>query len=151
MRSTVKKALIIGLAISALLFVAMADSGSSSEEAKAAVQIVYTEKPGDGEEPEAFHIKTLASVLGSEEAAKDAILYSYKEAASGFSAKLTPQQVAELSMLSGVDLRQKCAVGFNYDNTYWVSFLQAQHENPLLVKTLASAIQCIYDVGLKNR
>ncbi|KAL4183488.1 hypothetical protein AMTRI_Chr11g155390 [Amborella trichopoda] len=97
MRSTVKKALIIGLAISALLFVAMADSGSSSEEAKAAVQIVYTEKPGDGEEPEAFHIKTLASVLGSEEAAKDAILYSYKEAASGFSAKLTPQQVAELS------------------------------------------------------
>lgn len=34
---------------------------SSSSEAK--VHIVYTERPED-EEPEAYHIKTLASVLG---------------------------------------------------------------------------------------
>ncbi|KAF6139434.1 hypothetical protein GIB67_026276 [Kingdonia uniflora] len=62
----------------------------------AAVHIVYVDKP-EGDEPEAFHIRTLASVLGSEEAAKDAILYSYKNAASGFSCKLTPEQVTQLS------------------------------------------------------
>ncbi|KAK9906234.1 hypothetical protein M0R45_031197 [Rubus argutus] len=78
------------------------NSNSGSSSPKSAVQIVYTERPQQNEEPEAYHIRTLASVLGSEEAAKEALIYSYKTAASGFSAKLTPQQVAEISKQPGV-------------------------------------------------
>ncbi|KAF2930925.1 hypothetical protein DAI22_05g172000 [Oryza sativa Japonica Group] len=62
---------------------------------EATVQIVYLDRPADAD-PEEFHIRTLAPVLGSEEKAKEAVLYHYKHAASGFSAKLTPQQVEEL-------------------------------------------------------
>ncbi|XVF63290.1 hypothetical protein PTKIN_Ptkin09bG0076100 [Pterospermum kingtungense] len=76
-------------------------SKSSSASSESAVHIIYTEKPQD-EQPEAYHIRTLASVLGSEEAAKKALIYSYKTAASGFSAKLTPQQVEEISKQPGV-------------------------------------------------
>ncbi|XP_050269163.1 subtilisin-like protease SBT3.3 [Quercus robur] len=76
-------------------------SSSSSSESESAVHIVYVERPQDME-PEAFHIQTLASVLGSEEAAKEALIYSYKTAASGFSAKLTPQQVSLIAKLPGV-------------------------------------------------
>ncbi|PQQ18322.1 subtilisin-like protease SBT3.11 [Prunus yedoensis var. nudiflora] len=66
----------------------MADSAPKSvaSSSESAVHIVYTERPLENEEPEAYHIRTLASVLGS-----------YKTAASGFSAKLTPQQVEEIS------------------------------------------------------
>ncbi|KAM7462863.1 hypothetical protein LguiA_030984 [Lonicera macranthoides] len=76
-------------------------SAESSAEA-AAVHIVYTEKPAENEEPEGYHIRTLAAVLGSEDAAKEALLYSYKSAASGFSAKLTPNQVTQMSSQPGV-------------------------------------------------
>ncbi|BBH09111.1 Proteinase inhibitor, propeptide [Prunus dulcis] len=80
--------------------VAMANSAPKSvaSSSESAVHIVYTERPLENEEPEAYHIRTLASVLGSEEAAKGALIYSYKTAASGFSAKLTPQQVEEISI-----------------------------------------------------
>ncbi|CAN1301947.1 Subtilisin-like protease SBT3.17 [Linum perenne] len=86
----------------------MADSTPSvvhpaSSSADAAVHIVYTERPDGNEQPEAFHIRTLTSVLGSsDQAAKDALLYSYKTAASGFSAKLTPDQVEQMSKQPGV-------------------------------------------------
>ncbi|KAG0495382.1 hypothetical protein HPP92_000074 [Vanilla planifolia] len=63
---------------------------------KTTVHIVYVNRP-EGEEPESFHIRTLASVLGSEEAAREALIYHYKHAMSGFSAKLTSGQVAALS------------------------------------------------------
>ncbi|KAB5534133.1 hypothetical protein DKX38_017219 [Salix brachista] len=81
----------------------MADSSSA-----ASVQIVYTKRPQD-EEPEAYHIRTLASILGKyctvcEDAAKEALLYSYNTVASGFSAKLTPQQAEQISSVHNVKL-----------------------------------------------
>ncbi|KAL6503815.1 hypothetical protein OROGR_025738 [Orobanche gracilis] len=77
----------------------MAIDPSSSE---ATVHIVYTERPEEGQEPEQYHIKTLASVCGSEDAARKAFLYSYSHAASGFAAKLTSDQVSQLSKQAGV-------------------------------------------------
>ncbi|KAJ8506785.1 hypothetical protein OPV22_007671 [Ensete ventricosum] len=77
----------------------MAEATTKPEEAT--VQIVYVERP-ETEEPETFHIRTLAAVLGSEEAAKDAVIYHYKHASSGFSAKLTQSQVEQLSRQPGV-------------------------------------------------
>ncbi|CAN6844645.1 unnamed protein product [Brassica oleracea] len=92
--------LIVVVVLALFASITMAEStGEASSEAK--VHIIYTEKPTD-EEPKDYHLRTLSSALGSEEAAKDALIYSYKEAASGFSAKLTPEQVTEISKQPGV-------------------------------------------------
>ncbi|CAL0333420.1 unnamed protein product [Lupinus luteus] len=77
------------------------DSAASPTSTAPTVNIVFTEKP-EGEDPEPYYIRILSAVLGSEEAAKEALLYSYKNAASGFSAKLTPQQVIGISKQPGV-------------------------------------------------
>ncbi|KAG6751105.1 hypothetical protein POTOM_045623 [Populus tomentosa] len=92
---------LILLLVVVIFVIKMAESVPSTADSSKSVQIVYTEKPQD-EEPEAYHIRTLASVLGSEDAAKEALIYSYKTAASGFSAKLSPEQVEQISKLPGV-------------------------------------------------
>ncbi|KAG2698588.1 hypothetical protein I3843_07G157500 [Carya illinoinensis] len=93
------------LSLLLLISTAMAESAPTTKpgdsSSSASVQIVYTERP-QGEDPEAYHIRTLTAVLGSEAAAKEALLYSYKTAASGFSAKLTPDQVSQISKQPGV-------------------------------------------------
>ncbi|XP_010415915.1 PREDICTED: subtilisin-like protease SBT3.4 [Camelina sativa] len=87
---------------SLLASIVMAETtGDATVSSEAKVHIVYTEKPTD-EEPKTYHLRTVSSALGSEEAANDALIYSYREAASGFSAKLTPEQVAEISKQPGV-------------------------------------------------
>lgn len=97
-----------------LILINMAEStGSPSSEAT--IQIVYTEQPQD-ERPEDYHIRVLSAVLGSEEAAREALLYSYKNAATGFSAKLTPEQVVEISSMLPLFSKK-----FNAFNSYLVS------------------------------
>ena len=84
-----------------ILFVASISSAMAEASEKKSVHIVYMDRP-EGEEPEAFHIKTLASAVGSEAAAKEAVIYHYTHAASGFSAKLTSKEAEELSKQPGV-------------------------------------------------
>ncbi|CAL9112794.1 unnamed protein product [Musa acuminata var. zebrina] len=87
------------LLAASLLFSSSSSLSTSTAEEGAAVYIVFVDEPV-GEEPEAFHIRTLAAVLGrfdfvsrcSEESARRAILFHYTHAASGFAAKLTPKQ-----------------------------------------------------------
>ncbi|KAF3331969.1 Subtilisin-like protease SBT3.5 [Carex littledalei] len=105
MKTIVSVPLVLFLLFSSVLAL-MADERAGVEVEKetkeeASVHIVYLDRP-EGVDPEEFHIRTLGSVFGSEAAAKEAVLYHYKHAASGFSAKLTPSQVEELKKQPGV-------------------------------------------------
>ncbi|KAL6525194.1 hypothetical protein OROMI_030787 [Orobanche minor] len=59
----------------------------------AAVYIVFTKNHRDYDN----HFKTLASVLGSEKAAKKAFVYSHGPLTTAFSALLTPDNVDQIS------------------------------------------------------
>ncbi|XP_072971009.1 subtilisin-like protease SBT3.9 [Typha angustifolia] len=67
----------------------------------AAIYIVYVVTP-ENEQPTAFHLKILVAIFGSEEAAKEALVYSYTHSANAFAAWLTPEQVLEILKQPGV-------------------------------------------------
>ncbi|KAF3660762.1 putative transcription factor TCP14-like [Capsicum annuum] len=68
------------------------------------VHIVYMGKGqhDDAELTTSTHHQILTSVLGSPEAAKDSIIYSYKHGFSGFAAKLTKSQAKKIAELPDV-------------------------------------------------
>ncbi|KAG0556875.1 hypothetical protein M758_11G082300 [Ceratodon purpureus] len=67
------------------------------------VHIVYVQKSAEHtDNVEDHHLGILESVVGSREAAKEKMLYSYSQAMSGFSAKLTDDQVKALQETPGV-------------------------------------------------
>ncbi|KAL7128451.1 hypothetical protein ABFS83_14G318100 [Erythranthe nasuta] len=64
--------------------------------------VVYmSEKPPQYLNPKAYYIHVLSSVLGSEKAAEDALIYSYG-VISGFAAKLNPEQASRLKDQPGI-------------------------------------------------
>ncbi|CAL9150311.1 unnamed protein product [Musa hybrid cultivar] len=91
----------VAFVVASILFFLSASLSISVAAEEATVYIVYVECP-EGVKPEAFYIRTLAAVLGSEERAKDAVIHHYTHAARGFAAKLTAQQVEELRKQPGV-------------------------------------------------
>ncbi|KAL3342370.1 hypothetical protein AABB24_026406 [Solanum stoloniferum] len=68
------------------------------------VHIVYMGKRyhDDAQLTTSAHHQILTSVLGSEEAARDSIIYSYKHGFSGFAAKLTKSQAKKIAELPDV-------------------------------------------------
>jgi hypothetical protein len=72
-------------------------ANSTMAQAAGDVHIVHVERSEQhANDAENYHLDILASVVGSKEAAQEAMLYSYNQAMNGFSAKLTPEQVKAL-------------------------------------------------------
>ncbi|PIN23347.1 Cucumisin [Handroanthus impetiginosus] len=79
-----------------------ANSPVSSADTEEQIYIVYlSEKPPKGQDPEDHYTKILSSVVGSEKAAKDALVYSYG-IIPGFAARLNPDQATRLDEQAGV-------------------------------------------------
>ncbi|XVE58184.1 hypothetical protein DITRI_Ditri04bG0150000 [Diplodiscus trichospermus] len=74
------------------------------EAAKSNVHIVYMgeKKHEDPVATKMSHYKMLSTLLGSKEAAKNSMLYSYKHGFSGFAARLTESQAEEIAAFPGV-------------------------------------------------
>ncbi|KAG9149145.1 hypothetical protein Leryth_003152 [Lithospermum erythrorhizon] len=103
-RKSLMRILLLSCPVLILSLIIVRSNAASSHAPSSApsVYIVYTEAPREGVNPKAYHLKTLASVYGSEEEAKGALIYSYKTATSGFSARLTIQQALQLQKQPGV-------------------------------------------------
>ncbi|XP_059442359.1 subtilisin-like protease SBT3.9 [Corylus avellana] len=73
-------------------------------EAKSSVHIVYMgqKKHDDPETTKKSHHKMLSNFLGSKEAAKSSILYSYRHGFSGFAARFTESQAEAIADFPGV-------------------------------------------------
>ncbi|XP_006650871.1 subtilisin-like protease SBT3.17 [Oryza brachyantha] len=80
-------------AISLLLAVAVAVAMAAAEEGPAANYLVFVDAPPSGVICTTYQLGILAAALGSEEKAKGAIIYNYKNVVSGFSARLTPSEL----------------------------------------------------------
>ncbi|XVF10279.1 hypothetical protein REPUB_Repub07fG0169000 [Reevesia pubescens] len=74
------------------------------EATKSNVHIVYMgeKKHEDPATTKMFHYKMLSTLLGSNEVAKNSMLYSYKHGFSGFAARLTESQAEEIAAYPGV-------------------------------------------------
>ncbi|KAK4734794.1 hypothetical protein R3W88_009055 [Solanum pinnatisectum] len=87
-----------------LLFLNLSDFLGIQANAKSKVHIVYMgrRQHDDIELTTSAHHQILSSVLGSQEAARDSIIYSYKHGFSGFAARLTKSQAKKIAELPDV-------------------------------------------------
>ncbi|XP_027771476.1 subtilisin-like protease SBT3.4 isoform X5 [Solanum pennellii] len=82
-----------------LLFLNLSDLLVSQANAESKVHIVYMgrRQHDDVELATSAHHQLLTSVLGSQKAARDSIIYSYKHGFSGFAARLTKSQAKKIA------------------------------------------------------
>ncbi|KAF0912376.1 hypothetical protein E2562_014030 [Oryza meyeriana var. granulata] len=77
----------------AAVVVSMATAAMATGEGAAANYLVFVDPPPSGVVCTTYQLGILATALGSEEKAKEAIIYNYKNVVSGFSARLTPSEL----------------------------------------------------------